>query len=396
MGVLKNLPIRVTVINIMVIMLLLVVADSLMLFTDEAVTGWRHVVAAVIIVLAAVILIMTNIYLVRCLMKPLAELKQYLLSMADGNLNNRISLFGNNCVGQLYPLIATLQKNNAEIVSSIRTCTSDLHEQMHTLSVENGALADRTEQGAAAVVETAASMEQLSATVGLNADNAATASGMAREAAASAQDTCEMVVRVKNTMAETEAASVRINDITTIINSIAFQTNILALNASVEAARAGEQGRGFAVVATEVRNLAQRCADSAKDIAALIASATTLIQEGVTLAENAEASMSKMADSINNVSRVIGEIAVSSEEQNRGIQQARMAVNEVDRITQQNNQMAEQSTTLVSALQQLAEQLNHEVDLFRLPDNTLLHWHPHSSPARETFFHLRGDFWRDT
>ncbi|EHG4041244.1 hypothetical protein J4198_005070 [Salmonella enterica] len=373
MDVFKNLPIRVTVMNIMVIMLLLVVADSLMLFTDEAVTGWRHVAAAVIIILAALISVMTNIYLVRCLMKPLAELKQYLLSMADGNLNNRISLFGNNCVGQLYPLIATLQKNNAEIVSSIRTCTSDLHEQMHTLSVENGALADRTEQGAAAVVETAASMEQLSATVGLNADNAATASGMAREAAASAQDTCEMVVRVKNTMAETEAASVRINDITTIINSIAFQTNILALNASVEAARAGEQGRGFAVVATEVRNLAQRCADSAKDIAALIASATTLIQEGVTLAENAEASMSKMADSINNVSRVIGEIAVSSEEQNRGIQQARMAVNEVDRITQQNNQMAEQSTTLVSALQQLAEQLNHEVDLFRLPDNTLLH-----------------------
>ncbi|EKS5642417.1 hypothetical protein QCA22_003161 [Salmonella enterica] len=373
MDVFKNLPIRITVMGIMVVMLLLVIADSLMLFTAESVTGWRHVVAAVIIALAAVILIMTNIYLVRCLMRPLAELKRYLLSMADGNLNNRITLFGDNCVGQLYPLISTLQKNNAEIVSSIRTCTGDLHEQMRTLSDENGALAARTEQGAAAVVETAASMEQLSATVSLNADNAVTASGMAREAAASAQDTCEMVVRVKNTMAETEAASAKINDITTIINSIAFQTNILALNASVEAARAGEQGRGFAVVATEVRNLAQRCAGSAKDIAALIASATTLIQEGVTLAEKAEASMSTMTDSINNVSRVIGEIAVSSEEQSRGIQQARMAVNEVDRITQQNNQMAEQSTTLVSALQQLTEQLNHEVDLFRLPDNTLLH-----------------------
>ncbi|EBR4018485.1 hypothetical protein AIX99_27125 [Salmonella enterica] len=373
MGVLKNLPIRVTVMNIMIVMLLLVIADSVMLFTAESVTGWRHVVAAVIIILAAVISVMTNIYLVRCLMKPLAELKQYLLSMADGNLNNRISLFGNNCVGQLYPLIATLQKNNAEIVSSIRSCTGNLHEQMRTLSDENSALAARTEQGAAAVVQTAASMEQLSATVGLNADNAVTASGMAREAAASAQDTGEMVVRVKNTMAETEAASVKINDITTIINSIAFQTNILALNASVEAARAGEQGRGFAVVATEVRNLAQRCASSAKDIAALIASATTLIQEGVTLAGNAQTSMNAMTDSINNVSRVIGEIAVSSEEQSRGIQQARVAINEVDRITQQNNQMAEQSTTLVSALQQLTEQLNHEVDLFRLPDNTLQH-----------------------
>ncbi|EBH1935949.1 hypothetical protein PQY08_004721 [Salmonella enterica] len=373
MDVFKNLPIRITVMGIMAIMLLLLIADSLMLFTAESVTGWRHVAAAVIIVLAAAILIMTNIYLVRCLMTPLAELKRYLLSIAGGNLNNRITLFGDNCVGQLYPLIATLQKNNAEIVSSIRSCTGNLHEQMRTPSDENSALAARTEQGAAAVVQTAASMEQLSATVGLNADNAVTASGMAREAAASAQDTSEMVVRVKNAMAETEAASVKINDITTIINSIAFQTNILALNASVEAARAGEQGRGFAVVATEVRNLAQRCAGSAKDIAALIASATTLIQEGVTLAGNAQTSMNAMTDSINNVSRVIGEIAVSSEEQSRGIQQARMAVNEVDRITQQNNQMAEQSTTLVSALQQLTEQLNHEVDLFRLPDNTLQH-----------------------
>ncbi|EAM8050293.1 hypothetical protein FHE25_22470 [Salmonella enterica] len=373
MDVFKNLPIRITVMGIMAIMLLLLIADSLMLFTAESVTGWRHVAAAVIIVLAAAILIMTNIYLVRCLMTPLAELKRYLLSIAGGSLNNRITLFGDNCVGQLYPLIATLQKNNAEIVSSIRSCTGNLHEQMRTLSDENSALAARTEQGATAVVQTAASMEQLSATVGLNADNAVTASGMAREAAASAQDTGEMVVRVKNTMAETEAASVKINDITTIINSIAFQTNILALNASVEAARAGEQGRGFAVVATEVRNLAQRCASSAKDIAALIASATTLIQEGVTLAGNAQTSMNAMTDSINNVSRVIGEIAVSSEEQSRGIQQARVAINEVDRITQQNNQMAEQSTTLVSALQQLTEQLNHEVDLFRLPDNTLQH-----------------------
>lgn len=373
MDVLKNLPIRVTVMNIMVVMLLFIIAESLMLFSAEDVTGWHHITAAIIIAFSVMMLILTNIYLVRCLMTPLAELKQHLLSMADGNLNNHITLFGNNCVGQLYPLVSTLQKNNAEIVSSIRSCTSNLHSQMRTLSDENSALATRTEQGATAVVETAASMEQLSATVGLNADYAVAASEMAREASASAQNTCKMVARVKNTMAETEAASVKINDITTIINSIAFQTNILALNASVEAARAGEQGRGFAVVASEVRNLAQRCAESAKDISGLIVSATTLIQEGAVLTESAEASMRKMADSICNISRVIGEIAISSEEQSKGIQQARMAVNEVDRITQQNNHMAEQSTALVLALQQLTEQLNHRVDLFRLPDNALPH-----------------------
>lgn len=374
MELFKNLPIRVTVMNLMAIMLLLIITDSLILFSTDGVTGWCRITAAVITVLAVVMLILTNSYLVRCLMATLAELKRHLLSMADGNLNNRINLFGNNCVGQPPPpLVATLQKNNAEIVSSIRSCTSDLHGQMRTLSDENDALAARTGQGAAAVVETAASMEELSATAGLNADNAATASRMARDASDSAQETRDMVVQVKNTMSETEVASAKINDITTIINAIAFQTNILALNASVEAARAGERGRGFAVVASEVRSLAQRCAESAKDIAGLIASATTLIQEGATLAESADASMGKMADSISNVSRVFGEIAISSEEQSRGIQQARMAVNEVDRITQQNNQMAEQSGTLVSALQQLTEQLSHEVDLFRLPDNPLPH-----------------------
>ncbi|EAT4157273.1 hypothetical protein AADY61_001632 [Salmonella enterica] len=372
MVLLKNLPIRITVMSIMFIMSLLVLTDSFMLLTAETVTGWRHVTAVISIILAALISLMTNIYLVQCLMKPLADLKTYLLSIADGNLNNHIALFGNNCVGQLYPLISALQKNNAAIVSSIRTCTSDLQKQMSILSEENSALTARTEQSAAAVVETAASMEQLSTTVSLNADNAIAASGMAREVVASARNACEMVGRMKNTMAETEAASVKINDITTIINSIAFQTNILALNASVEAARAGEQGRGFAVVATEVRNLAQRCADSAKDITALITSATSLIQEGVTLAENAESSMNATADSINNVSNVIREIAVSTEEQSLGIQQARMAVNEVDRITHQNNNMAEQSTTLVSDLQKLTEQLNHEVDLFRLQDNAAL------------------------
>ncbi|EBJ2070767.1 hypothetical protein DP590_17730 [Salmonella enterica] len=371
---LKNLPIRITVMSVMFIMSLLVLTDSFLLLTVETVTGWRHVTAVISIILAALISLMTNIYLVQCLMKPLADLKTYLLSIADGNLNNYITLFGNNCVGQLYPLISALQKNNAAIVSSIRTCTSDLQKQMSILSEENSALTARTEQSAAAVVETAASMEQLSTTVSLNADNATAASSMAREVVASARNACEMVGRMKNTMAETEAASVKINDITNIINAIAFQTNILALNASVEAARAGEQGRGFAVVATEVRNLAQRCADSAKDITALITSTTSLIQEGVTLAENAETSMNATADSINNVSNVIREIAVSTEEQSLGIQQARVAVNEVDRITHQNNNMAEQSTNLVSALQKLTEQLNHEVDLFRLQGNaTVIH-----------------------
>lgn len=364
----KDLPIRTTIMAIMSIVMILMLTNTFTLLFMTSVSG-KTTVAIVICLLNFSITIMTNFYLVRCLMNPLSELKLYLLSIADGNLNNKIGHFGNNCVGQLYPLIAGLQKNNATIVRSIRSSTIELLEQATKLSQGNLALAERTEQGAAAVTQTAASMEELSATINRNADNAIHVNELAQQSAKSAHESSELASKVKQNMISIENNSKKINEITSIINSIAFQTNILALNAAVEAARAGEQGRSFAVVASEVRNLAQRCGESARDIEQQINSASSLIHEGVDLVERSEKVIDGMVLSINNVSNVINEISVSSAEQSKGVHQASIAVNEVDRITQQNSEMADQASSLVKSLEMLVRKLNQEVDLFKLQED---------------------------
>lgn len=364
----KDLPIRTTIVAIMTVIMLLMLGNTLVLLFIDSFA--KKTSLAIILCLASfIIIILTNWYLVRCLMNPLSELKRYLLSIGDGNLNNKIDHFGDNCVGQLYPLIAGLQQNNAAIVRSIRSSTIDLLEQATKLTQGNQALAKRTEQGATAVAQTAATMEQLSATINRNADNAIHVNELAHQTAESAHQSSDLADKVKQNMVGIEDNSKKINEITTIINSIAFQTNILALNAAVEAARAGEQGRGFAVVASEVRSLAQRCSESARDIAQQINSASSLIKEGVGLVEQSKQVTDDMVLSISHVSHVMHEISISSEEQSKGVHQATNAVNKVDRITQQNSEMAEQASNLVESLEILARKLNQEVDLFKLQED---------------------------
>jgi len=213
-------------------------------------------------------------------------------------------------------------------------------------------------------------MEQLTATVKQNAENARQASQLALNASETAQKGGKVVANVVHTMSDIAASSKKITDITGVIDGIAFQTNILALNAAVEAARAGEQGRGFAVVAGEVRSLAQRSAQAAKEIKGLIDDSVSRINTGSVLAESAGETMSDMVSAVTHVTDIMGEITSASDEQSRGIEQVAQAITEMDRVTQQNAALVEQSASAAAALEDQASMLTQSVATFRLSQHT--------------------------
>ncbi len=209
-------------------------------------------------------------------------------------------------------------------------------------------------------------MEQLTATVKLNADNARQASELAQTASATAGKGGSLVDSVVSTMEGISGSSKKIADITSVINSIAFQTNILALNAAVEAARAGEQGRGFAVVAGEVRNLASRSAGAAKEIETLIADSVERVEEGSRLVNDAGSTMAEILNAVNNVSAIMKQIASASEEQSKGISQVGTAITQMDGVTQQNASLVEQVSSAAAALERQTDELQNAVRKFRL------------------------------
>ncbi|HDJ8364408.1 TPA: Tar ligand binding domain-containing protein [Escherichia coli] len=227
-------------------------------------------------------------------------------------------------------------------------------------------LSSRTEQQAASLEETAASMEQLTATVKQNAENARQASHLALSASETAQRGGKVVDNVVQTMRDISTSSQKIADIISVIDGIAFQTNILALNAAVEAARAGEQGRGFAVVAGEVRNLAQRSAQAAREIKSLIEDSVGKVDVGSTLVESAGETMAEIVSAVTRVTDIMGEIASASDEQSRGIDQVGLAVAEMDRVTQQNAALVEESAAAAAALEEQASRLTEAVAVFRI------------------------------
>ncbi|PXW45125.1 methyl-accepting chemotaxis sensory transducer with TarH sensor [Erwinia sp. AG740] len=327
----------------------------------------RNVLSAAL-VLGVLMLLLCDRYLVNYLVKPIGDIKRHMTALTQGRLGVELQEFGRNCIGQLIPYVRHMQSNLRDTVSVIRDNSAALHVGASEIKSGNDELASRTEQQAASLQQTAASMEQLSATVIHNADNLKQASQLAQDATKRAVTGGEVGKALEAMMAGISSSSRQISDIITLINGIAFQTNILALNAAVEAARAGESGRGFAVVAGEVRNLAQRSAQAAKDISALISDSVQRVEDGSVQLAQAGAAMGDIISGIMGVDALIRDIASASEEQKRGIMQIGQAVTEMDSVTQQNASLVEEAASAAASLEQQAGQLADAVAVFSLSE----------------------------
>ncbi|MBB5418984.1 methyl-accepting chemotaxis protein [Paraburkholderia atlantica] len=307
----------------------------------------------------------------RGVVAPLEEAGRHFERIAQGRLDQPIAARGSNEIGRLFSGLATMQASVARTVSSVRESADSIHLGANEIATGNADLSARTENQAASLEETASSMEELTATVRQNADRAREANALAETALDATSRGSEVVNQVVDKMHGIAQSSDKIAEIISVIDGIAFQTNILALNAAVEAARAGEQGRGFAVVAGEVRGLAQRSAQSAKEIKTLISESVAEIQGGSTLVERAGEAMNNVSASISRVTQMMAEISASSLEQSTGIEQVNQAVVQMDEMTQQNAALVEQAAAAAASLHQQTEQLKQAVSVFEISESVL-------------------------
>ncbi|HEX6703137.1 MAG TPA: methyl-accepting chemotaxis protein [Albitalea sp.] len=294
-----------------------------------------------------------------------AELGAVMQRVADGDLSARIELKSGDA-SSVMAAAARMQGALSQVVSSVRQNSESLATASAQIAQGNQDLSGRTEEQASALQQTAATMEQLGTTVRNNADSAKQANQLAQGASVVAAEGGEVVGRVVVTMQGINDSSRKIGDIISVIDGIAFQTNILALNAAVEAARAGEQGRGFAVVASEVRSLAQRSAEAAKEIKTLIGRSVEQVEQGTVLVDQAGKTMGDIVSSIQRVSDIVAEITSASAEQSSGVHQVGEAVSQMDQATQQNAALVEESAAAAESLKAQAQQLVHAVAVFKL------------------------------
>ena len=285
--------------------------------------------------------------------------------IAAGDLGVEVAVKHGDTSSLLYAM-KTMRDSLARIVGDVRKGTDSIASASSQIAAGNMDLSSRTEEQASSLEETASSMEELTSTVQQNADNARQANGLAATASEVAERGGMVVSQVVDTMASINSSSNKIVDIISVIDGIAFQTNILALNAAVEAARAGEQGRGFAVVASEVRTLAQRSAAAAKEIKLLIDDSVAKVDTGAKLVDNAGATMDEIVASVRRVTDIMGEISSASAEQTSGIEQINMAVTQMDQVTQQNASLVEEAAAAAESLQEQAGKLAKLVSVFTL------------------------------
>ncbi|WP_455508507.1 methyl-accepting chemotaxis protein [Enterobacter sp.] len=360
---LKNISVRTFIIGFL-LSLFLVSAGVVVLFSSNP---------SLFISLNAinfVALFLLWVYMTKYLVTPINTVKKSIEEVTAGNLGVSIPEFGNNCAGRLIPGINSLSGNIATLVREIRASSQTAMTLSDQLSQRSAQLSVKTEQQSASLVQTAASMEQMAASTKNNADNTRLASEQANVATLQARKGGELMGQVASNMQSITECAQQMTEIISLIDGIAFQTNILALNAAVEAARAGDHGKGFSVVAEEVRNLAHRSAEAAKNIKTLIEVTSSNVTQGASVVSQAEKNMHEIVTGSGNVSRLMDEISASTSEQEKGISQITLALAELERVTQSNVAMAEELNSSSDVLRNQVIELQARTRNFRLDQST--------------------------
>lgn len=375
---LRNISVRTFIIYFLLVVLLII--DGLIWILSESTSLF---IAVNIINVLAVVLLWS--YMTKYLVTPINTVKKSIEEVTSGNLAVSIPEFGNNCAGRLIPGINSLSSNIATLVREIRASSQTAMTLSEQLSSRSAQLSVKTEQQSASLIQTAASMEQMAASTRNNADNTRLASERANLATVQARKGGELMGQVANNMQSITECAQQMTEIISLIDGIAFQTNILALNAAVEAARAGDHGKGFSVVAGEVRNLAHRSAEAAKSIKTLIDVTSNNVTQGVTVVSEAEKNMHEIVNGSGHVSKLMDEISASTAEQEKGISQITQALSELERVTQSNVAMVDELSGSSDVLKNQVIELQTRTRNFRLEGGSQPDWQDDVRQERTTF-----------